>query len=76
MQVVILGQLDHPNVVKLLGLCQDHHDGILQVYIVQEWCSRNLRTFMRKEPHFQREAKKYRHGYTSSDEIAVQLACT
>lgn len=70
-----MGQLDHPNVVKLLGLCQNVENGVLKVFIVQEWCNRNLRMYMQRESHFEREGKAEQTGYNRSEEIAAELAC-
>lgn len=47
-EVAILGQLDHPSIVRFLGLCRQRtpHDVFGRVYIVQEWCSSNLRSVL------------------------------
>eukprot|EP00750_Incisomonas_marina_P023280 INCI5025.5.p1 GENE.INCI5025.5~~INCI5025.5.p1 ORF type:complete len:1128 (+),score=207.12 INCI5025.5:423-3806(+) len=46
-EVAVLGQLAHKHIVKFLGLCTQH-DAVLgaQVYIIQEFCPSNLRSWM------------------------------
>ena len=68
-EIAILGQLDHRCIVKMLGLCCQPQDDHLSVFIVQEWCSRNLRVYM-KESHFVREVKQQLLGTT-----ALKVAC-
>lgn len=75
-QVAILGQLHHPNVVKLLGLCRNFDGDILQVYIVQEWCNLNLRNYLQRDTFEERRATQNLPGYGSSESIAIELART
>lgn len=44
-EVAILGQLDHPSIVRFLGLCRRGRwdEGSSDAFIVQEWCPGNLR---------------------------------
>eukprot|EP00750_Incisomonas_marina_P029415 INCI7175.4.p1 GENE.INCI7175.4~~INCI7175.4.p1 ORF type:complete len:1381 (+),score=176.24 INCI7175.4:621-4145(+) len=75
-EVVILGQLQNPYVVKLLGLCQDtDENGVLQVFIVQEWCDRNLRNYMQDSAFFSRQMSSGKPGCPDAETVAVQLAC-
>lgn len=45
-EVAILGQLDHPSIVRFLGLCRrgGWRDDVYDAFIVQEWCAGNLRS--------------------------------
>lgn len=48
-EAAVLGQLSHVNVVKFLGLCKctpPELNGLSAVFIVQEFCARNLRHFI------------------------------
>lgn len=48
-EVRILGQLNHINILKFLGLCIKHpedEDEPVSVLIVTEWCSQNLRDWI------------------------------
>lgn len=50
-EVRILGRLNHENILKFLGLCIKHpsnEDEPVSVFIVTEWCSQNLRTWIAK----------------------------
>lgn len=74
-EVAILGQLNHPSVVKLLGLCKRSQDGIPQVFIVQEWCDRNLRSFMQSATFSERNKDSDKERSPASTKIALQLSC-
>ena len=48
-EVAVLAQLSHKHVVKFLGLCSmpsTSREGVMDLFIVQEFCSFNLRAFM------------------------------
>ncbi len=47
---------------------------VMQVYIVQEWCDRNVRAFL-QEPFYTREVTKTLQGCADTIKVALQLAC-
>ena len=69
-----IGQLDHRNIVRLLGLCRHSTDGIVRVFIVQEWCQMNLRMFLQSGNFSDREklAKDWQRGVHEAKKPEVE----